>query len=378
VLPPLRITSIRAWPLYAEIPERFGWSLGWTKHRYTNLVEVRTDDGVTGWGEGAMGWQQDRLVGRSAFEIAAAWESSRMPTENLQRQRRRGPATGAGVDIALWDLVGKALGKPCCELLGPVHRKKVEAYCTALYRKDWPDLAAGLAEEARGWVARGYRHLKMKTGYGPHVDEEIVAAVREAIGPGVFLAIDSNCAYDADTAVALAKRLEPFNLSWWEEPLLADDLEGYDRLRAATSIPLASGETESADWLILNYIQPRRVAILQPDLEWVGFTGFRQLSHLCWLNRLRLIPHNWGSAIRTAATLHAMATCPPVTEAATPPPLLFEFDRTASPFRDAVIEEKLDIDPVDACVAVPMKPGLGVTVIPEAVEEYSHRPITTA
>jgi D-galactarolactone cycloisomerase len=378
VLPPLRITSIRAWPLHAEIPERFGWSLGWTNHRNTNLVEVRTDEGITGWGEGATGWQQYRLIGRSAFEIAAAWESSRMPTENLQRQRRRGAPTGAGVDMALWDIVGKALGKPCCELLGPVHRKRVEAYCTALYRKDWPDLPAGLAEEARGWAAAGYKHLKMKTGYGPRVDESIVTAVRSAVGRKVALAIDSNCAYDAGTAIALAKRLEPFDLAWWEEPLVADDLDGYDRLRAATTIPLASGETESVDWLICNYVQPRRVAILQPDLEWVGFTGFRQLNHLCWLNRIRLIPHNWGSAIRTAATLQAMATCPPVTEALASPPILFEFDRSANPFRDAVIEERLDIDANDACIAVPMKPGLGVTVIPDAVEEFSHRAVGTS
>ncbi len=369
--PPLRITSVRAWPLHAAIDQRFGWSLGWTSHRRANLVEIRTDEGITGWGEGSGGWQPERLVGRSAFEIAAAWETSRMPTENLQRQKRRGPPSAAGVDIALWDIVGKALGKPCCELLGPVHRTRVEAYCTALYRQDWPDLAAGLAEEARGWVAAGYRHMKMKIGYGAHLDETIVAAVREAVGPGIALAVDSNCAYDAGTAIALAKRLEAFDLAWWEEPLVADDLEGYDRLRAATSIPLASGETESTDWLITNYIQPHRVAILQPDLEWTGLTGFRQLSHLCWLNRLRLIPHNWGTAIRTAATLHAMATCPPVTEALTPPPILFEFDRTPSPFRDAVIEERLDIDPADACVAVPMKPGLGVTVVPEAVQRFS-------
>ena len=206
-----------------------------------------------------------------------------------------------------------------------------------------------------------------------YLDETIVAAVRAAIGPHISLAVDSNCAYDATTAIALAKRLELFDLTWWEEPLVADDLEGYDRLRASTSIPLASGETESTDWLIANYIQPRRVGILQPDLEWVGLTGFRQLSHLCWLNRIRLIPHNWGSAIRTAATLHAMATCPPLTEALAPPPLLFEFDRTPSPFRDAIVEERLDIDPADACVAVPMKPGLGITVIPEAVEKFSRR-----
>ena len=112
--PPLRITSVRAWPLHAAIDKRFGWSLGWTSHRRANLVEIRTDEGITGWGEGSAGWQPERLVGQSAFEISAAWETSRMPTENLQRQKRRGPPSAAGVDIALWDIVGKALGKPHC------------------------------------------------------------------------------------------------------------------------------------------------------------------------------------------------------------------------------------------------------------------------
>lgn len=370
--PALRITAIKAHRLQADIGRRFGWSLGWTQHRSTTLIEVSTDEGITGWGEGAAGHDPQRLIGRSAFEIAAAWETSRVPSPNLQRQQRRGPPTAAGLDIALWDIVGQALGKPVCELLGPVHRTRVEAYCTALYRQDWPDLPAGLAAEAREWVARGFRHLKMKIGFGPDLDVQIVAAVREAIGASIGLGVDANCAYDSGTAVALARRLEPFHLSWWEEPLLADDVAGYDRLRASTCIPLAGGETESTDWLIQNYIQPRRLDILQPDLEWVGLTGFRQLSHLCWLNRIRLIPHNWGTAIRTVATLHAMATCPPLTEALAPPPVLFEFDRTESPFRDAIIAEQLDIDAADASIAVPLsKPGLGITVIPEAVAYWA-------
>lgn len=365
-MPPLQITRVRVHRLVAPLKERFGWSLNWTQQRTVQLVEVETADGITGWGEGSAGGAE-HAIGRSAFEIAAVWEMSRQPTE---QQRRRGAPRGAGLDIALWDLVGKALNKPVCELLGPVYRDRVEAYCTALYRKDWPDLAEGLANEARGWKARGYKRIKMKIGFDPDTDVRIVAAVREAIGPATHLGVDSNCAYDAGTAVALAKRLEPFHLMWWEEPLLADDLAGYDRLRQSTTIPIAAGETESTDWLIANYVQPHRVDILQPDLEHVGLTGFSQLSYLCWLNRIRMVPHNWGTALRTAATLHAMATCPPLTEALQPPPVLFEFDRTESPFRDAILAETLDIDPSDACVPVPMKAGLGITVLPELVTRY--------
>jgi len=362
----LVISSIRIHRLEGEIGERFGWSLDWTKKRRATMVEVRTADGITGWGEGT--WQgAERMLGRSAFELAALWEESRRIEG---RQQRRGPARCAGIDIALWDIVGRALGQPVCKLLGSVYRTKVEAYCTALYRKDWPDLAQGLAEEAAGWVKAGFRNIKMKIGYDPVLDVRITAAVRDAVGPEIGLGVDSNCAYDAGTAIAMARRLEAYYLLWWEEPLPYDDLEGYARLKRQTSIPIAAGETETADWLALHYVQPKRVDILQPDLEWVGLTGFHQLNHLCWLNRIRLIPHNWGTALRTAATLHAVATCPPLTEALNPPSILFEFDCTESPFREAVIRERLDIDPLDSCVPVPMGAGLGVEVIPDEVARF--------
>lgn len=368
----LTITALRAHSLAGELKERFGWSLNWTTTRRATLVEVRTAEGITGWGEGTWGEEAlasdpKLLLGRSAFEIAGIWDSLRPPPV---RQRRTGPPTSAGIDIALWDIAGKALGKPVCELLGRVWRTRVEGYCTALYRKDWPDLAEGLATEAAEWKRRGFRRIKMKIGYNPGLDVELVAAVRQAVGPEVGLGVDSNCAYDAATALALAHRLEPFDLMWWEEPLLADDLDGYDRLKAGTSIPIAAGETESVDWLINNYIRPSRVDVLQPDLEWIGLTGFQRLNHLCWLRRIRMVPHNWGTALRTAATLHAMACCPPLTEALNPPPILFEFDRTEHPFRDAVVRQKLDIRAEDATIEVPRGPGLGVEVLPGEVERF--------
>lgn len=132
----------------------------------------------------------------------------------------------------------------------------------------------------------------------------------------------------------------------------------------------ASGETLPTDQLISDYIQPRLVDILQPEIEFAGLTGGRRLSYLCWLNHLRLIPHNWGTAIRTAAILHWMSTVPPVTEAIAAPTALFELDCTENPIRDAVVREPFRIDPTDGCIAVPTGPGLGIEVVREAVEEY--------
>ena len=368
---PIRITSVRIHHMEGRLSERFGWSLNWTWRRTVDLIEVTTDAGLTGWGEGAWGGDLLRrnpelVIGRSPFELAGIYDSLRAPTAN---QRRTGPPLGSGLDIALWDLAGRALDTPVCRLLGRVYRDRVEAYCTALYRKDWPDLAEGLSQEAIEWKARGYRAIKMKIGYDPVTDLRIVRAVRDTVGDELLLGVDSNCAYDSSTAIALARQLEPFNLMWWEEPLLADDLDGYDRLARATSIPIAAGESENADWLATHYVIPQRVAILQPDLEWVGLTGFRELNRFCWLRHMRLVPHNWGTALRTAATLHAMATCPPLTEALTPPRILFEFDRAEHPFRDAILRQRLDIDS-EAQVAVPLGPGLGVDVDTDAVARF--------
>ncbi|MEZ4660533.1 MAG: mandelate racemase/muconate lactonizing enzyme family protein [Caldilineaceae bacterium] len=226
-------------------------------------------------------------------------------------QGRPGPSWCGGLDTAIWDALGQAVGLPVSRMIGAQHRTSIRPYCTALYRQDWPDLAAGLCEEALQWKAQGFRTLKMKIGYAPQTDVAIVQAVREAIGPEIDLAVDANCAYTVGTAIALGRRLEPSNLLWWEEPLVADDLAGYrKRLRAQVRIPIAGGETLPVDDAIRDYIQPQLVDILQPEIANIGITGARRLTPLCWLNRIQLVPHNWGTAVRTAAILQWMATVP--------------------------------------------------------------------
>ena len=368
----IRITNLRTHVLSAPLKERFGWALNWTSHRSVKLVEVSTDAGLTGWGEGAaaeeiLARQPELLLGRSPFESESIYNELRAEPQN---QCRAGAPLGPGLDIALWDLKGKALGVPVSRLLGQQHRTRVKAYLTALYRKDWTNLAAGLTQEALEWKAAGYRAMKTKIGYGLEQDVEIVRALREALGDDVLLAADSNCAYDEGAAAALGRRLEQFHLMWWEEPLLATNLDGYRRLRQSLPMPIAAGETMDADWLAANYVQPKLVDILQPDLENIGLTGARMLTWLCWVNHMRLIPHNWGTAIRTAATLHWASTIPALTPGLYAPEVMFEFDQTEHPFRDAIVKERLCFDPADGSVAVPDGPGLGVTVIPEAVQEF--------
>lgn len=367
----LRIANVRVHKLTGDLTERFGWSLGWTGQRRATLVEVTTEDGLTGWGDGGYGGDRllrnpELVIGRSPFEVEGIWESLRVPPRH---QNRRGESVCGGLDVALWDLIGKALRQPVCRILGHRYRSRIQPYCTALYRKDWPDPAAGLAEEARHWKSQGFRLIKMKNGYGPDEDVRLVRAVRQAIGDDMGLAADANCAYDAGTAEALGRRLEDCHLAWWEEPILADDLAGYARLKRSLGMPLAGGETLGADTLVRDYVQPRLIDIVQPEVEIVGLTGGRRIAQSCWLNHVRMIPHNWGTAIRTVSILHWLATLPPLTEALEPPPVLFELDCTESPFRDAVIRESIRVED-DGCIAVPLGPGLGVEVIRDAVEEF--------
>src|SRR5215471_18122768 len=217
----IRITRVRAHKLGGTLEQRFGWSLNWTDRREATLVEVNTDTGLTGWGDGTYGGElllrnPGLVIGRSPFEVEAIFDDLRCPPE---RQRRMGQAWCGGLDAALWDIIGQAVGRPICSLLGRQYRTRVQPYCTALYRKDWPDLAVGLAGEALGWKAKSFRTMKMKIGYGPDLDIQVVRAVRNAIGEGIGLAVDANCAYDVGTAVALGRRLERFDLAWWEEPI---------------------------------------------------------------------------------------------------------------------------------------------------------------
>lgn len=376
-LPKMRIAQVRVHNLACKLKQRFGWSLKWTDQREATLVEVRTDSGLTGWGDGTYGGEVLRrdpglVIGRSPFEVEAIFDGLR--PSPLHQERMGQPFCG-GLDAALWDLIGKALGQPVSVLLGRRYRTRAQPYCTALYRKDWLDLARGLAGEASCWKARGFRAMKMKVGYGPDLDVCIVGAVRDAIGDEIGLAVDANCGYDVGSVISLGSRLEEFHLLWFEEPVLAEDLDGNARLRNALRIPLAGGETLGVDQVMRDYIQRRLVDIVQPELALVGLTGARRLAHACWLNGLRMIPHNWGTAVRTAMVLHVMATLAPLTEALQPPPALFELDCTESAFRDAVVKRAFRVEE-DGLISIPEGPGLGVEIVPEAVDEYRTELIT--
>jgi hypothetical protein len=202
-IPDLKITGVKIHIISQALPEPMGYCcapgavLG-MKSMGSSIVEVETDAGLTGWGDGPWGGEVLRtnrglLIGRSPFEAEAIFdEITDLSADAFQARLPRFAPSPGGLDVALWDLMGKALGKPVCQILGKQHRKRVMPYASAGYRKNWKDLEAGFAEELRHWTHDvGFRAAKVKTGYDPVTDYRVVGAVRKAIGEEIHLGIDS-------------------------------------------------------------------------------------------------------------------------------------------------------------------------------------------
>lgn len=379
--PDITITGIKIHSVRTLPPEPLGYGAAPTPDGITRLggsiVEVSTDAGLTGWGEGRWGGDilrknPELVVGRSPFEVEAIFdELTELEQVAYHKVPRNAPSQG-GLDTALWDLVGQAAGKPISEVLGKRYRDRVMPYASAGYRKpSWnKDLLKGYADEYRRCVKDGFRAGKIKTGFGPTEDVAIVRAVREAVGDNFLIGIDSGTpgAYDDGTAVGLGRQLEEFNLHFWEEPINKWDVEGYHRLKETLRIPLASGEFLPVDWTIENYVNRKTVDIVQPDIIDTGLTGGQRIAHACTINRVRLVPHTWGGPIRNVASMHWVATLPSLSISRHQPPPLFELHLPEESAVWNLTEEPILVDQEDGMIPVPTGPGLGITINRDELE----------
>ena len=245
----------------------------------------------------------------------------------------------SGIDIALWDIKGKHFGVPAHRLMGGPLRTEVQAYATGLYRRKSGDPIQYLAEEAAGYVAEGFKAVKLKVGFGVDEDAAVTRAVREAIGPDVALMVDANHAYDAVAAIRLGRMIEQHDIGWFEEPVPPEDLAGYRAVKAALSIPIAGGECEFTRYGFRELLVPRAVDIVQPDTCAAGgLSECKKIADMAEAFGVRYIPHVWGTGIAIAASLQLLAVLPSHTPASLAPiePLL-EFDRTEHPIRQAIL-----------------------------------------
>ena len=338
---------------------------GWVHLRPATLVEVRSDNGLVGWGEGGQAPDRDDIetyaIGQNPFDYEVIYD-------NLSRSGRSA-SSACGVEIALWDLMGKALDQPVYQLLGGARRDRVTAYASGFFELKGVDHVQSLVAEARRCRDAGFRAIKMRIGFGPEQDERIVAAVREAIGDDIGLAADVNLGYDVPTAIAAGLRLAAYDLMWYEEPTAAEDLDGYCEIKQALPMRIAGAEGLSGLRSFREIVQRRAVDIIQPDISRAGgFTEGRRICALAAANHVRVIPHMFGTVVRLAATLQWLATLPDDPVALNPFPCYLELDVMENGLRSDLSPTPFELE--EGMVKIPERPGLGVEIDAEALRRY--------
>ncbi|MDF2962280.1 MAG: putative mandelate racemase/muconate lactonizing-like protein [Paenibacillus sp.] len=381
----MKIVDVKTHVLSTPLEQPFAFSQGWVRQRSTMLVEIVTDEGVTGWGESLCHGQQPpeiaasfvefcfkpMLLGRDPFDVEVLWE------EMYNRTRPYGQSGAAvnaisGVDIALWDVIGRALGKPVHKLLGGAFRTEIVPYATGFYRvqgKSYPEEAVS---EAKRHLDKGFRAFKLKTGFGVDTDLEYIHAIRDAVGPEPRIMMDANCAYNAATARRILLEAQSAKIHFFEEALAPEDMEGYKMLRNLTPTYIASGENVFGKVGYRQWIANGVLDILQPDLcSSGGFTECKKIASMAQAYNTMLIPHVWGSGIGLAASLQFIASIPPAPLSLNPEEPMLEYDQSAHPFREDLIFHAIAME--EGKVKVPTKPGIGVDVNRDVIEQYRRK-----
>jgi D-galactarolactone cycloisomerase len=371
----MKITAIDAHVLRTRLDTPFAFSQGWVTERAAVIVEVATDSGLVGWGEAlCVGLQPPDvaaavirsvlaplLIGCDPREPEVLWHRMYNHTRDYGRT---GAVIGglSGVDIALWDLCGKARGEPVWRLLGGAFRRRVQAYATGFYRVRGQGEASRLAAEALAHYESGLRVMKVKLGFGLADDVAVMNAIRAALGErAVTLMVDTNHAYGEADAIRLGRALEPLALRWYEEPVAPEHLAGYRNVRRALHIPIAGGECEQTAFGFRNLAQAEALDIAQPDIAAAGgFTACRHIAAICLAHGIEVNPHVWGAGVAQRASLHLIASLPVANPSLHQQEPVFEYDCSDHPFRSLLVDRP--VRHVDGWIDVDDRPGLGVEV----------------
>lgn len=378
----MKITAVDLLVLEApgvyEAPEGAGEAYGF---RYLGIVRIQTDAGITGYAdvetqphvaraiveapsEGATpGFQGLRsvLLGEDPFEVERLWQKMYLASVYYGR---RGAAIQviSGIDIALWDIVGKAVGQPVYKLLGGGNRDKVRAYASTLFRAD----PAAITEACRRYLDQGFTAVKFGWGvFGqdPERDVCLVEAARRALGDRHDLLVDAGWLVHRTPkeVIRLVRRLEPYRPFFVEEPLHPEDYDGYAQLAEAVDTLIACGEQEATEWGFRMLIERGRIDVVQPDISRCGgFTTARKIVHMSELRNRLCVPHAWISDLLTAASLHLNAFMRRS--------VFVEFNVTSGPLSRKICREPIRLR--DGYLDVPQGPGLGVEVDESVLAKY--------
>jgi D-galactarolactone cycloisomerase len=386
----VKITRVRAYPLMSAIEglseapvsvPRASNTAGLIFAGYRSLlVRIDTDEGFTGVGEGLVRLAphataaivtelEGLLIGRDPIDVDVIWEDLYATMANRGHTRGFMIEAIAGIDIALWDLIGQARGEPLHRLLGGAHRRSSPCYASSLRIKPAEQVAA----DARALVADGFTAVKLKIGRpNRRLDDDLAAihAVRNAIGPNVELMVDANGAYGVADALYVARGMAGANVRWFEEPIAADDLPGYRRLRSRSDVPIAAGETWFTRFDFRDAFLHEAIDIAQPDVSRCGgVSEARKIATLAHAFHVDFAPHTGqSSAVCLATSMHLAVAAP---NAITYEFIAADWSATqANPLRTSISDFDFEATRSGGSVTPPTRPGIGMTIDWEAVERY--------
>lgn len=388
----MKITKITTYILKVPLGEkRFYSSQCAFPERNSLLVKIETDEGIYGWGEGGQYGPAEpvkcvidcilapMLIGQDPLHKGILWDTMYQSTRDFGQKGTYIEAISA-VDIALWDICGKALGVPAYILMGGKKRDSVAGYATGCYYRgedvfDVDAAVLALQKEASGYVEAGFEMLKIKVGLlSVEDDAKRVRAIRSAVGDKIKLFCDCNHAYNAYTAIRMAKHLEENDVLFMEEPVVPEDFEGYKRVRAESKIAIAGGECEYTAYGFSKFMKEGCIDIAQPDIcVSGGLTEFQRILAVADVNGVAVCPHVWGSGVALAAALNAIAAMPLRPHTANPVPFqnepMVEYDRNFNPLRDELLTENFQLE--DKSVKIPDGNGLGIDIDMEVLRKYA-------
>lgn len=362
----MKIDRVEAINLRYEYPNGTGfqYSGGICTARVTTLILVHTDTGDVGIGSVyshpalvyliVQDQLNDLLRGENPVEVEKLWEKM----YNITRwYGRKGAAISAlgGIDTALWDLRGKAKGKPVWALLGG-SEDSCPAYASGLL---WNKIDK-LAEEASIHIENGYRRVKMRLARSEDYDIRAVQAVRKAIGSNNDLIVDASMRYNLDLARRMGKFFKEQNVFWYEEPFAPEDIDSYTALRGTVGLPISAGENEFGLQGFQELVRARAIDIVQPDASRCGgISEVYRIATLANKNSLRVATHTWSDAIAVTANAHVVSSIPNG--------ITVEIDRTGNPFIEDLLVEPLSIS--NGQLQLSQAPGLGIELNLDVVDQ---------
>ncbi|MCL4534344.1 MAG: mandelate racemase/muconate lactonizing enzyme family protein [Bacteroidetes bacterium] len=381
----MKIRDVKVMLLTAKVPpeRQYASDFGRVTSRSAAIVRIDTDEGITGYGE-AKGTPlvmksiiehelKPQVIGEDPTKVTYLWEKmyngSRLGLSLYYgRSQPTSTAPGelmcaiSGVDVALWDILGKSLNVPIYKLIGGAVRDRIKAYASAGHGK-----VGRIGQEFAGYVAKGYKACKMRVGGmdHPHMvagSRARVKEARETVGPDIDIMLDAHGSTGITDAIKLAKAVEEFNITWYEEPAIYHNIKGLAEVRQSINIPVATGENLYTRFGFRDLADARAADIWQPDTAMAGgITEMLRIAAMASANEAQLAPHVWGTAILWAASLQLAAALPNY--------YYFEFSQTYSPLLTELISVPVQVDK-DGNVPVPDGPGLGVEVDPEAEKHF--------